>query len=461
MKQNILMPIMTFMTRFYHSCIHHSRIFYFLQIHLKIFIPALFALLLISCEEKPTTFGNNILPESDFATIISTDTLSVWSFTDFDDSVRTDQSNISLLGQIRDPYFGTTTCEFVSQVRLKPAWDDKPFVIDSVKLYLRVFHMSGPNNSGNMLNISEIADQIYTNSPYYSKNPVNTTGYRVSVPLPTLKKDSISDIVIDMPLSFGEYLLRDTSMLFYSNTKPDFRSFLKGFYFQISQPSDPTLISLSLESPSLGGESYNFFTIYTHDGTLLKEAYFILDAVNENARYNRFQHDLSTADPDKMIKHVNDGYRDTLSYLQYLNGVYTRITFPGLENFKKSLNNARVSVNKGSLSIPVYFDGVTFKGSTVPSSLNLRYKTKDGYKYDTPDYYVDQNHKFFDGNLDSIARVYNFNIAYYVNSYLLDATGTIKPELEVYQLNTGIKNVIFKANNNKTPVKFEFTYTKF
>jgi hypothetical protein len=461
MKQNILMPIMTFMTRFYHSCTHTCRFFNVSHIHLQIFILAIFLLSLISCEEKPTTFGNDILPESDFATIISTDTLSVWSFTDFDDSVRTDNQNIALLGQIRDPYFGTTTCEFVSQVRLRPAWDKKPYVIDSVKLYLRVLHMKGPSDAGNMLNISEISDQIYTDSAYYSKRPVKTTGYSVSVALPILKKDSINDIVIDMPISFGEYLLRDTSMLFYSNTKPDFRSYLKGFYFQISQPSDPTLISMSVESPSLGGDSYNFFTIFLHEENVLKETYFILDAVNENARYNRFLHDLTTADPDKMIEHVNDGYRDTLSYLQYLNGVYTRLTFPGLENFKKSLNNARVSVNKGSLSIPVFLDGVTFKGSTVPSSLNLRYKTKDGYKYDVPDYYVDQDHKFFNGNLDSINKVYNFNIAYYVNSYLLDATGTIKPELEVYQFETGTKNVILKANNNKTPVKFEFTYTKF
>ena len=38
-----------------------------------------------------------------------------------------------------------------------------------------------------------------------------------------------------------------------------------------------------------------------------KEYYFILDATNVNARYNRFLHDFSTADSDKRIKHVNDG----------------------------------------------------------------------------------------------------------------------------------------------------------
>jgi hypothetical protein len=74
--------------------------------------------------------------------------------------------------------------------------------------------------------------------------------------------------------------------------------------------------------------------------------------------------------------------------------------------------------------------------------------------------YTDQSHQFFSGTLDSVNNVYNFNIPQFVQSYL-DGTGDIvKPELEIYQ-GSGTRNVVFGANNNKSPVKFEFTYTRF
>jgi hypothetical protein len=76
-----------------------------------------------------------------------------------------------------------------------------------------------------------------------------------------------------------------------------------------------------------------------------------------------------------------------------------------------------------------------------------------------PDYTV-VNPTFFDGIIDTIANVYHFNIPAFVQGYLEDATDNIKPELEMYQ-SAGTRNVILKANNSRTPVVFEFTYTKF
>ena len=95
-------------------------------------------------------------------------------------------------------------------------------------------------------------------------------------------------------------------------------------------PAPPAARGISLAPPATIGTYSNFFVLYMHDdaGTT-KEFYFILDAVNRNASYNRFSHDFSTASPEKRINHINDGFKDTLSYLQYLNGVYTMISIPG------------------------------------------------------------------------------------------------------------------------------------
>ena len=74
---------------------------------------------------------------------------------------------------------------------------------------------------------------------------------------------------------------------------------------------------------------------------------------------------------------------------------------------------------------------------------------------------MDQSHSFFDGTLDSLKMCILSTFPILFRDILKDATGLIKPELEVFQSTTGTKNVIFRANNNKTPAKFEFTYTKF
>jgi hypothetical protein len=200
-----------------------------------------------------------------------------------------------------------------------------------------------------------------------------------------------------------------------------------------------------------------------HDTAYVKSRYyFILDPIHPNACYNRVLRDFSTADPNKKIEHINDmNYRDTLSYMQYLNGVYTKLVFPGLDSLKKLLGSSKFSINKARITLPVYYDGDQFTVTTVPSSLRLRYKDSDSTKADVPDYDIGSSHAFFDGNLHKLDSTYYFNIPTFIQNYLEDKTNTIKPELDVYQGAAGLKNVILKANASKTPVRFEMTYTKF
>jgi hypothetical protein len=458
------MPIMIFMTRYYHSSLPHR--FDSVSILLKIIRLTFFALpilIVTACEEDPTKIGEDLLPSKDFVSILSTDTLSVRSYTMYDDSIRSDNVSVSYLGQVYDPYFGTTESDFVSQVRLGSLWDGKPFTIDSVKLYLELLDVKGGSSAGvHYLRLSEIAEQIFIDTVYYSNKKVALTGYEVSgIEFPVLTPNTLNNISLTLPVEFGNYLLRDTSKLFYSNTKPDFRSYFKGLLFQLYSSSSPAFVALSLEPITLGTASSNLIVIYLHDdANVAKEYGFLLNSVNPNARFNRFFHNFSTALPGKKIEHINDGGIDTLSYLQNLNGVYTKIVFPGLETIKNDPAYSNIAVNKARITVPIYYDGDLYKASTIPPSLRLRYKTKNGYKYDVPDYSIDASHSFFDGKIDSINNVYNFNIPAFVQGYLKDATGEIKPELEIFQ-GTGTKNVILKANNNKNPVKFEFTYTKF
>ena len=459
---------MIFMTRFYHN---FSSFFRFNSVSNKFFpilrttIFVMGVFFVISCEEGPTKIGSELLPSNDFVTISSTDTLSVWSYTLYNNSVPTNDPSVAFIGDIYDPYFGTTKTEFVSQLRLGGAWQYGPVTIDSVKMNLRLLTVRGGSTDENhYLRLSEISDEIYIDTLYYSDNQTNTTGFETTIQLPKLNPDTINNISVSLPAEFGEYLIRDTTQFFYSNTKPDFRSWFKGLYFQMTPSVDPLIMAFSLVNQTTSGGAYNnYFVLFMHDTSDVKiRYYFILDPKHPNACYNKFERDFSTAQPDKKIEHINDfEYRDTLSYLQALNGLYTKIVFPGLDSLRKEFSNSKFSVNKARITIPAYYDGDQFTVSTVPSKLSLRYTDKNGEKHYVPDYEIDDNNKFFDGTLHKLDSTYYFNIPTYIQNYLEDTSNEYLPELEVYLGQSGLSSVILKANSNTSPVKFEMTYTKF
>ena len=456
------------MTRYYHSSRFPSRSISVYHHSLKIFYLSLLLLALLfisSCEEDPTKIGLELLPESDNIHVKSIDTLSVWSYIMYDDSIRTDEPLVSFLGETYDPYFGTTTAEFITEIRMRAPWVDEGVTVDSVKLYLTMLDVKGGSGVTHTLRLSEIAQQIFIDSEYYSNSQVDTTDFSINIELPPLKPDTVNQIELTLPVEFANYLLRDTLQLFYDPKLPDFRSFFKGLYFRISSSVDPLLVALNLQPLTSSAAYNNFFTIWMHDRfDIARDFQFVIDATNTNASFSRYSHNFNTALPENKIEHINDyNYRetDTLSYIQSLNGVYTKIVLPGLESLKTDPSLDNIAVNKARLIVPIYFDGDYFKPSTVPSSLRIRYKTESGYKFDVPDYDIDESHSFFNGIIDSTNNVYSFNLANYIQAYLDDTTGEIKPEMEIFQSLTGTNNLILKANKSKTPVKFELTYSKF
>jgi hypothetical protein len=378
----------------------------------------------------------------------------------YSDSIKSDNPQYSYLGSFYDPYFGTTTGEFVSQIRLGTSWTYNHFFIDSIKLHLRLLNVTGDVTQTIKLKMSEIADQIYIDSTYYSSQNVPLTGMSWTLDLPdTLSADTINNIVLDIPVDFGTYITRDTSKLFHSNIKDDFRSFFRGIYFQLIS-TEPIFLTLSV-APSSGGYS-NFFYFYMHNEVNNPIAFtFPLDAVTRNAAFNRYIHDFNAAEAGKKLEHINDtNYLDTLTYVQRMNGVYSRLVIPGLKDIKNNPAMKNIAVNKARLIFPVVYDASTYKRTTIPSNLYLRYQENDTAKNLVPDYLMIGSN-FFDGKADTTADVYKLNIPAFVQKYLEDKTNKIKPELELFLPAISSNNVILKANNSHTPVRFEFTWTKF
>jgi hypothetical protein len=423
--------------------------------------------------------GTDLLPDGDFVSIKSIDTLSVFSYTQFDPSIESDNPPISYLGQKYDSVFGTTNAEFVTQLRLDVKWPSALNVtINSVTLNLHLITATGGLKTAHTMKISEISDMIYPDSVYYSNRKPNLTGFSIdSIQIPPVMYGDTT-ISIGLPVRFGQRIFRDRTQLFYDPTHyhfnpayPDFRSYFKGIYVEMAPSKDPLLVSLYLAPPASGStvhaSSENYIEIAVTDSVGTQYYYDLrLDAKARNAAYNRYEHNYLTAFPAFMVKHINDNYRDTLAYLQYLNGVYTKIVLPGLEKLKTDGTLGKISVNKARLVVPFYLsNSKEFYAHAAPPQLVLRYKNTSGTKSTIVDYVMgsalaDQNHRFFDGKLDSVNKVYSFNIPEFVQNYLDGSTDILKPELEIYQ-GSEIKSLIFRVNKNKNPIKFEFTYTKF
>lgn len=426
-----------------------------------------------SCEEDPTTLGKGLLPGSDFVSIRSIDTIKTVSYTMYDKAVKSGNSSTAFMGSIWDPAFGTTTASFATQLRLKYEWQgNKTWTADSLKLILQIESATGGTTGTNTLSLYEIDKQLSVDSSYNSNDTIILAGFKlVDIELPKLRTDTINNVAIKLPVNaFANRVLRDTAMLFHSNTVPDFRTYFKGMYFTINSTSatDPLLAVINLKNNgqgyTIGDRAYkNFFVLYMHDFDGNKQTYyFILDAANINANLIKYSHNFNTALADKKIQHRNDFYKDSLSYLQALNGVYTRILMPGLKSLKGNSSFSNIAVNKARLTIPYYYDASRYSNAALPSQLYLRYRTNSGKKYVVPDLNLsgDTYHSFFDGTKDTINHVYNFNIASFIQQYLEDKTGDILPELEVIQ-GSGTQNVIFRVNNNDKKTKFVFTYTQY
>ncbi len=441
----------------------------FTEHYIKTFLIALLAgiaIILASCEGNPTVIGGELLPPSDFVSVFS-DTMSVKAYTMYSDSIPSGNPSTSYLGTLYDPYFGTDTAEFVSQMRLVSNWPKGFAGVDSIRLHLHLLSVTGNVSQPLRLKMSEIAKEIFVDSTYYSSQKVPLTGYSITCDLPSgLRADTINDITIKVSPDFGEYVARDTSMLFHSNTIPDFRSYFRGIYFQLIA-QEPVMISLSVE-PATDGYAYsNYFNFYMHDknGAALTPFTFAFDAVSRNAAFNRYIHDFDAAVPGKKIKHINDtNVLDTISYVQKMNGVYTRLVIPGLEDIKNGPDRARISVNKARIIIPVYYDYSLYKPSTIPQQAYMRYLTGTGSKSIVPDYFVSSvSTDFYGGTPDTLANVnvYKFNIPTFVQVYLDDKNNVLKPEVEIFLPSASSHNAILKANNSHPRIKFEFTYTKF
>jgi len=91
-----------------------------------------------SCEQN-LNFGQDVLPKNDINELLFTDTFSVEMYTEFDLPAITNNHTVALLGSVKEPVFGRTSCHFITQClwnsSISGAYDD---IIDIEEISLKI-----------------------------------------------------------------------------------------------------------------------------------------------------------------------------------------------------------------------------------------------------------------------------------------------------------------------------------
>jgi len=411
-----------------------------------LFLGGLF--LLSSCDDEGTLIGENLQPQNDKFFVNYYDEFPVEVYTGSLDSLRTDKTAFAVAGELIDPVFGSTSANFVSQVRLsdKLVFSDDP-VVDSLIVFLEIIDSYGDTNSIMEINVHELKKDVYPDSAYYSnfcqedlynENVVGSANYNAY--------DTLIKIYMDD--AFAKKIIEADSNIL--SLQDDFLQEFKGLYFTSDMQSGNGVLTnfnlLSLAS--------NMMLFYHYPSTV-NILYYSFAISESSARINMFSHDFSTADPAYGINHLNDNIEDSVSYVQGLAGAFTKYSFPTLENWRDS---GTIAINKAELVVNLSTDDPYSSEFSPPDYLDIKIRDDDG-NFETV-YDLILGRVYFGGDLTE--GIYAFNISDFVHKYLTfpeyynDPTLYIFVNADYYQAN----RVVLNGYNHTGRVELKMTYTK-
>jgi hypothetical protein len=387
------------------------------QSRIQAIIPALIFLLLLffSCK-KEEELGVEVQPAGDELNISYTDTFFISAYTVRDDSVRTDETLINMVGCINDPVFGRTSAGAYTQFRLPDNnvnFGPNP-VADSVILSLAYHAHYGDSTQPVMLNVFEVDKPFHIDSAYYAftRLPCFKNDLASAFTFIPNYTDSVSveganqapQLRVKLSKSLAEKFIAASGTASLSDND-QFANFFKGLYITVAQTgSKGQMIYFNLLS------SASKLTLYYHNDNESLKYTFVLN--DKCARINTFDH-YNFLYADMGLKSQLAG--DTLAgnqilYIQPMGGTRVKMKFPSLLSL---VTNRKVAVNKAEL---VFKAEKSDPGEKLPDKMTLVRIKENGSLGFLPDALMGD--QYFGGTLNS-SDEYRFNIAKYIQEYLL------------------------------------------
>jgi len=420
---------------------------------------------LYSCADESTIIGVDLQPEADKLKVFFSDTSTLRAYSVPEDSIRTDETTVSMLGSYYDPIFGTTNSSIYTQIRLSTTSVDfgtEPQLDSIVLAFEYTGEYYGDTTTQLTFRVFEIADSLDRDTSYYSNQTKQIIepeiGSFITAPKPTdsIYVDTIkyrAQFRMHLNDDFGNKLLNSDEANLASGTA--FLQFIKGIYVTTDPVSQGgALLYFSLVS------NYSRIILYYHNhpDTLKNYNFPIADI---SARFMNFDHyDYQNADP-AFYSQVFDG--DTalgsdVLYLQPMAGIKTKIEIPYLRDWVK---NQQIAINEAKLVISNYNTESEFEPAPALVLLSI---DSLGAGSLMVDYY--EGLTYFGGSYDEDNGEYYFRISRYVQNLL--KSDTIK-DYGLYLVISGASlqanRVLISGYNPSDPtglakrMKLKLTYT--
>lgn len=417
--------------------------------------------ILSSCQKDENDIGIDLQGTDQAGTVI-TDTFTINTYVDFDDSLRSTQTTRNLLGSYNDPELGFVKTGFYTQFRLSASdpnlGNQSTITVDSLVLSLEYAGFYG-NTSAQTIQVYRLTEDMDIDQDYYRFSSLMNDGVNYestgSAYYPkyyepvVVGTDTLSaHLRIKLDNALGQELVNAA----FSGNMVDnetFTNYFKGFYLTVDNGN---------QSAGDGGIMYfnllsqiSKMTLYYTDNGTQKNFDFIM---NENtARFNVYENDYSGTYAEQV---VNDKEKGNERFYIQSGALRGGIDFPHL----KSLVDAEgdIVVVKAELVLPAQItEGSPFY---IPQELFLLELKDDGLQTFLLDNY-DPNH--IGGLFDESSKSYRFIITRYIQNILNGNSENSSLRLLSPKHFASVERVVFNGqqSNLKDQPKLIVTYTKY
>ena len=443
-----------------------------LKKHLRLFKLTAFLLLgilsfsfITSCRNSPSVLGVSILPEDADLTVHYIVWNGVYGYSILEDSVRTDNLPVNLIGSMFDSTFGVTTAGVATQFVLSSngvSFGENP-QLDSLVLEIKYKgDVYGDSNTYQTLHVYELDQDIYYDSAYYSNASINTFDVDYAnfqfQPRPhdsiILGNDTLPPMLhINLSSQFpdlAEKILNADSAQLADNES--FMEFFKGLMI-VGEPVSSGGAVFPIDLMARGTRLALYFSNDEEDSLL----YNFYVAATASARVNIYTHDYTLGDDDfkQQVLSGDTALGAQKFYVQALGGVKSIIKIPDLREHD-SLNYEHIAINEVKLFLPG-----EKKVQHPPTKLALVRILEDGSYEPLIDEY--EGEAYFGGEYEESGNYYRFRITRYVQKLISDEN-YLNKGLYLFVSGASYKpgSFIFKGNENGddlSGLRVEIIYT--
>lgn len=415
-----------------------------------------------SCESDSDP-NSGIIPTTDSLQLRFTDTTTLVTFIERDDTLRTDATERVLLGSMYDPIFGKTRSSFYSTFTISQShYPNSTMTVDSVVLTMRADGGYGDLSKFTgyqVLEVFELNEQIpdaptggynSTTTFNYNPTPLATYGYAPQF-FPSGTEPAAIRIKLNPSLATRFFTVGDTI------NSSNVRDYLKGIYVRIN----PAVYSM--QSPGQGGIAYfklnsdvSNLKIYYKEGSTPKTLKLPMGTTS-NKRVNIFEHDYSVADAAVQTKlaDTNNTIVSDKLYIHALEGIRIKVKMPYLLNY---LDSGKIIVNRAEFVLPI--DATqNLQLYKEPSNLMAYTIGSDGLIH----FMEDIIYTYYDSFYDPTTQQYKIVITQYIQQVLNGENEQDEFYFDIPVLSKytdAFRLVLNSTEHTTNPMRLNLTYTR-